>query len=79
MCGPALLSTLSAHGLVDEYMLDVYPIALGDGVRLFGDLPRPIPLSLLGSREFPQGVTLQVYRPQYHSNGSAATRPGHGG
>jgi hypothetical protein len=24
MCGPALLAALSAYGLVDEYMLDLY-------------------------------------------------------
>jgi len=29
MYGPSLLAALSDHGLVDRYMLDVYPIALG--------------------------------------------------
>ena len=65
MCGPALLSTLSAHRLVDEYMLDVYPIALGVGVHLFRDLPNGIPVSLTRSRQFPQGVNLHIYKPQY--------------
>jgi len=72
MCGPALLSALSARELVDEYMLDVYPIALGQGVHLFRDIPNPIALSLVGSRQFPQGVNLHVYKPQYDSNGSAS-------
>jgi dihydrofolate reductase len=64
MCGPALLSALSAEGLVDEYMLDVYPVALGRGVHLFRDLPEPMALSLVSSRRFPQGVTVQVYKPE---------------
>ncbi len=29
MCGPSLLAALSDRGLVDRYMLDVSPIALG--------------------------------------------------
>lgn len=71
MCGPALLSALSVEGLVDEYMLDVYPIALGHGVHLFRDIPTPIALSLVSSRRFPQGVNVHVYKPEYDSNGSA--------
>ena len=71
MCGPALLAALSADRLVDDYMLDLYPIALGRGVHLFGDLPAPIRLSLVSTREFPHGVNVQVYKPGYDSNGSS--------
>ena len=67
MCGPALLSALSAEGLVDEYVLDVRPVALGRGVHLFRDLPLPIGLSLVSARVFPYGVNLQVYRPDYQA------------
>jgi dihydrofolate reductase len=65
MCGPALLSTLSAKRLVDKYMLDVYPVALGRGVHLFRDIARPIVLSHLSSRRFPHGVNVNVYKPEY--------------
>jgi dihydrofolate reductase len=65
MCEPALLSTLSAKRLVDKYMLDVYPVALGRGVHLFRDIARPIVLSHLSSRRFPQGVNVNVYKPDY--------------
>jgi dihydrofolate reductase len=65
MCGPALLSTLSAKRLVDKYMLDVYPVALGRGVHLFRAIARPIVLSHLSSRRFPQGVNVNVYKPEY--------------
>jgi dihydrofolate reductase len=72
MCGPALLSTVSAERLVDKYILDVYPLALGHGVHLFGELSAPVPLSLLSSRPFPGGVDVQVYEPQYESKRPAA-------
>ena len=65
MCGPALLSVLSADALVDEYVLDVYPVALGHGVHLFRDIAEPIALSLVRSCEFPQGVNVRVYEPAY--------------
>ena len=70
MCGPALLSALSANRLVDEYMLDVYPVAFGHGVHLFRDIRHPIALTHVTSRRFPQGVNVHVYKPEYDSNGS---------
>lgn len=64
MCGPALLADLSAHNLVDEYMLDVYPIAVGRGIHLWRDVPEPIGLRLVRSQPYPDDVTLQIYAPQ---------------
>lgn len=61
MCGPSLLATLA--DLVDEYQLDVYPIALGQGTHLWRDLPEPRELHLAGSRPFPGDVLLTTYRP----------------
>jgi dihydrofolate reductase len=34
----SLVQLLAEHGLVDEYRLMVFPILLGSGKRLFGDL-----------------------------------------
>ncbi|HEY1650542.1 MAG TPA: dihydrofolate reductase family protein [Acidimicrobiales bacterium] len=42
----SLVRLLVAHGLVDEYRLMVFPIVLGSGKRLFGDLSEPTILSL---------------------------------
>jgi dihydrofolate reductase len=71
MCGPALPSALSVEGLVDEYMLDVYPIAVGRGVHFFRDIPGPIALSQVNSLRFPQGVDVHVYEPQDDFEGPA--------
>lgn len=56
-----LVQTLIEHDLVDEYRLLVYPIALGNGKRLFGDTSRQVKLKLLEARSFASGVVLQRY------------------
>jgi len=61
--GAALARSLIARNLVDEYVLLVYPIALGKGVPIFSDLPAPRPLELVSSRAFPLGAVAQIYRP----------------
>jgi hypothetical protein len=52
-------------------LLDVYPVALGNGVHLFRDIPEPIGLRLVSSRQFPYGVNVHVYQPVHDSNGPA--------
>lgn len=59
----ALVRWLLANELVDEMMLMVYPVILGQGKRLFPDTGLDTTLELLESRSFPKGVTLQVYKP----------------
>ncbi|MGH8209986.1 MAG: dihydrofolate reductase family protein [Steroidobacteraceae bacterium] len=61
--GAAFARSLIAQNLVDEYVLMVYPIALGKGVPIFSDLPAPRPLKLVRSRAFPLGSVAQIYRP----------------
>jgi dihydrofolate reductase len=61
--GAAFARSLIAQNLVDEYVLLVYPIALGKGVPIFSDLPAPRPLKLVSSRTFPLGAVAQIYRP----------------
>jgi len=61
--GAAFARSLIAQNLVDEYVLLVYPIALGKGVPIFSDLPAPRPLKLISSRTFPLGAVAQIYRP----------------
>jgi dihydrofolate reductase len=57
-----LIHTLAENDLVDEYILHVYPIVLGNGKRLFPEGKR-INLELIGSKSLPTGVVFQRYRP----------------
>ena len=59
----ALLRWLLERDLVDELNLLVYPVVLGDGLRLFPEQGQTHALSLLESRTTPMGVTIQTYRP----------------
>jgi dihydrofolate reductase len=57
-----LMRTLIEHDLVDEYRLMVFPVVLGSGKRLFGDLSDTTPLRLVDSK--PAGACLiLIYEP----------------
>ena len=57
-----LIGVLLDHGLADEVILLVNPIALGKGRRFFegGSLPRGFALG--GSRALPSGILVNVYK-----------------
>jgi dihydrofolate reductase len=61
--GASFARSLIAHGLVDQYALLVYPIALGKGLPIFSGLAAPMPLRLMSSKTFPGGSVAQIYRP----------------
>ena len=59
----ALTRWLLDNQLVDEITLLTYPVVVGQGTRLFSDTGPDIALDLVESRAFPNGITIQVYRP----------------
>jgi dihydrofolate reductase len=61
--GASFARSLIAQGIVDQYHLLVYPIALGKGLPVFSDLAMPRPLKLVSSTAFPGGSVAQIYRP----------------
>jgi dihydrofolate reductase len=58
-----LVQFLLAEGLVDELNLQVFPVVLGSGKRLYPDTPDKTDLELASSQALPNGVVLQTYRP----------------
>lgn len=60
-----LAQTLIEHNLIDEYRLFIFPVALGNGKRLFNSFSAPIGLELMGARSLSQGVVYSVYRPTH--------------
>jgi dihydrofolate reductase len=67
----ALVRWLLAHGLVDRMTLLVYPVVVGQGMRLFPQDGPDLRLTLVSSTTTPGGVTVQTYEP--------AGRPVHAG
>jgi dihydrofolate reductase len=58
-----LLRWLLERDLVDQVNLVIYPLVLGDGLRLFPEQGRTHRLTLLDSTVTQTGVMIQTYRP----------------
>lgn len=57
----ALIQTLLAEDLIDEFRLLIYPLVLGKGKRLFGDGAIPAAFRLAKSTVSPSGVLIVSY------------------
>jgi dihydrofolate reductase len=53
-----LVQTLLAADLIDELRLMVFPVLLGDGKRVFGDLPEQKRFQLSDSRTVGEGIAI---------------------
>ncbi len=58
-----LVHTLLEAGLVDRLNLQVFPLLLGSGMRLYPETTGTTALKLVSSEAFPNGVLLQAYEP----------------
>jgi len=59
--GASFAQSLAAHGLIDEYRINVQPVALGDGLPLLHGLPEPQRLELVSSTAWADGPVTQTY------------------
>jgi dihydrofolate reductase len=59
-CG--LVNALHPHGLIDEYILMVFPVTLGDGKHLFREGTDKTDLKLTEAKTTSSGVALLTYR-----------------
>jgi dihydrofolate reductase len=57
-----LVHSLLEAGLVDQLNLQVFPLVLGSGARLYPDTAEPLELELASSQALANGVLLQSYR-----------------
>ena len=62
--GGRLATALCSAGLIDDYLIVIQPVLLGDGIRLWQDGPAPRGLELTHSREWPGGLVELRYRPK---------------
>lgn len=58
-----LVQAMIEHDLVDELRLMVFPVLLGSGKRLFGEVAEKKSLRLVSSRELGDGIALLTYEP----------------
>ena len=59
-----LVRSMLRHGVLDELSLLVHPVVVGSGMRLFDGETERIPLRLLDSRTFDNGVLYLTYGPE---------------
>ena len=52
--GATFIDALIHDGLIDEYRLVIYRVAIGKGSGLFSALPEPLRLDLIDARTFPE-------------------------
>jgi dihydrofolate reductase len=63
VCGSSnLVQTLMEHDLVDEFWLEICPITLGSGKRLFEKGTIPAAFKLFESKISPSGVIIAYYK-----------------
>jgi dihydrofolate reductase len=61
---PTLVRSLLRDGLLDELSLNVCPIVVGSGMRLFDGLTAEVRLELVDSTSLSTGVVGLTYRPE---------------
>lgn len=61
--GGQLATALAAAGLIDDYLIVVQPVLLGDGIRLWQSGLQMTRLELVSTREWPGGLVELRYRP----------------
>ncbi|WP_315551564.1 dihydrofolate reductase family protein [Microbacterium aurum] len=60
--GATLAQDAAAAGLIDEYLIRVFPVLVGGGIPFFARDDQRVDLELLGERRFDGGVVFLHYR-----------------
>jgi dihydrofolate reductase len=70
LCGGGeLIGSILDAGQVDEFIIHVIPILIGEGIPLLHPRHRSVPLALLSARSYPDGVVRLHYRVERRTSG----------
>jgi dihydrofolate reductase len=59
---PRLVRSLLQNGLLDELRLNICPVVVGSGMHLFDEITNQVPLHLVDSKTYSNGVIGLTYR-----------------
>jgi dihydrofolate reductase len=73
MGGADLIASFLDAGEIDEFSINVVPVMIGEGIPLIAPKHRHVPLRLLSTHKFPDGVVHLHYavRPNRHRSADA--------
>ena len=64
MGGGEIIGAFLDESAIDEFIITVVPILIGEGIPLIAPKYRDVPLRLLSSQQFPDGVVQLHYQVQ---------------
>ena len=67
MCGGELIPSFLDEHVIDEFVISVAPVFIGDGIPLIARRHRHVPLELHSVERFDDGLVQLHYRVQNHS------------
>lgn len=70
MGGGEIIASFLDAGAIDEFVISVVPVFIGDGIPLIARRHRDEPLELLGVERFADGMIQSRYRVQGHDRAS---------
>jgi len=62
MGGGGIISSFLDAGEIDEFIIHVIPVFIGEGIPLIAPRHRTVPLKLLSTKKFPDGVVRLHYK-----------------
>ena len=65
MGGGGIIGSFLDQHEIDEFMIHVVPIFIGEGIPLIEPRRRAVPLQLISSQSYPDGVVRLYFRPKY--------------
>jgi dihydrofolate reductase len=71
MGGAGVIASFLDEGAIDEFIIHVVPIFIGEGIPLIEARRRSVRLKLLSSRNYPDGVVRLHYAVQQVSQAAA--------
>jgi dihydrofolate reductase len=74
MGGAGLIGSFLDAGEIDEFSIHVIPVLIGEGIPLVEPRHRLVPLALISTRRFPDGVLHLNYRVLKEKSGNRAGR-----